>query len=483
LRYRPFHTGLPDGCDQFGYLYQAEAIATGRLFVEHTSRPFFRPLLERLASQAPNVRDYAWMIAPHAYHYTARGDKIINQYPPGVAAVLSVVPWGQRKIAYPALVALSMVALLALVWRERGWALAGRGSAILCLALIMELMHPFAFEYEGVGSVAPTFALLLAAGWLVRSRPAWSLALVSISIVFRIVNAWLLPPLAVAYVLREVFAGSSLPAWRTLVLRSLGVAGICFVSGIGWMLLYQWLLLGNPFNWTYSAIDQKFAGWGRVLENVPFYFHASQGWLLAHEAALVLTALLLRGRERLRWLLWAVCLAVWNYLFFLTHQIAMPYYPYASSLIILGLALSGMEALDGRTARAVATACTAGAVVALAWSWPRPEPIAWDGAAERAAQYREAFGRAQVVWAEQSSGTVEYATGRAGFRFLWGSPAARLTALRWLHEHGYVQAVYLDDTGMRANDTLAVLKGSGLPFTVQDHPRFHRLAWIEADGR
>ena len=95
------HLKLPQGCDEFGYLNMAKAIDEGELFTDHARRPFFTDLISHLQNLFQDENTYRWMIAPHAYHLDPEKKKIINQYPPGVGLVLSLLPLSLRQTFFP----------------------------------------------------------------------------------------------------------------------------------------------------------------------------------------------------------------------------------------------------------------------------------------------------------------------------------------------------------------------------------------------
>lgn len=475
----PYHWGLPAGCDEFGYLYQAEAVRSGRLFGEHTPRPFLKPLVADLAATCERDTDYMWMVTPHAYHYVCDSDRVANQYPPGTALVLAAFPKEIRAYAYPGVVAASLILLIGFAWREGSWQLAATAGVVICVAMGTLVLHPFVNEYRHVGSVALTFAPLVAAGWLLRRRPLAAVAFASLTVIFRISNVWLLPVVALPYVFSEYFGGVALPRPKVLFVRTAKAAGVAFVCGAAWILLYQWALLGSPLRSTYSFVDREDADMAGMLANARFYFNPLvRNWFDVHLATLVLIAILFRGGRR-RWLWFALLLAAWNYGFFIAHKVATPYYTCASALVLAGLVFSRIGDLKERGLQILAAASAALSLLlagAVLWNTAKP-PLTY---AEQVARYEKALGNANVVWAEYSSGTVEYALGIPAMRLNWGTAKSVDEATHWLSAHGYRQAVLLDDDGIDAGKTLAALDKSGLRYEVRRDEHFGRIAWIDA---
>jgi hypothetical protein len=477
----PYHWGLPAGCDEFGYLYQAEAVRSGRLFSEHTERPFLKPLVTDLAATCERDTDYMWMVTPHAYHYVCDSGRVANQYPPGTALVLAAFPKELRAYAYPGAVTAMLMLLIGFAWSEGGWKLAATAGVVVCAAIGALVLHPFVNEYRHVGSVALTFAPLIAAGWLLRRRPLAAVALASFTVIFRISNVWLLPVVALPYVFSEYFGGGTQPGWKILFMRATKAIGVALVCGAAWILLYQWALLGSPLRSTYSFVDREGADAAGMLANARFYFNPLvRNWFDVHLAALVLIAVFFRGGKR-RWLWFALLLAAWNYAFFIAHKVATPYYTCASALVLAGLLFSRIDELEERRLKVLAAASAALSLLlagAVLLNTSKP-PLSF---AEQVARYEKSLGGANIVWAEYSSGTVEYALGIPTMRLNWGTAKSVNEATRWLSAHGYRQAVLLDDDGIDAGQALAALDKSGLRYEVRRDEHLGRIAWIDAGG-
>lgn len=474
---------LPVGCDPFGYLQQAEAIRTGREFAEHTEKPFLAPLARDLAASFPHQEDWIWPIAPHAYRFNPETGRLVNQYPPGTSLLLSLFPRETRALHFTVLVCAPLLCLLFFFRKDGGWLLATRAAFLLLFVSLGFVLKPFSVEYRSVNSVAPGFVLLLAAGFFLRKKPFVSLALLSAGILIRIPHAWLLPFAALPCLFPEWFAGHRHAGIREVTFRGGKVLLTAFFCGFLWLLLFQYRVMGSPFETTYPPYDREFVSSGGLVDNLRFYFSPASGWMWVHLAALVLSWVAFRHRER-RWFWWVLALFVWNYAFYAIHGIHVVYYPFASAILALGLILSGTENLSRRGLQiAFALLASAFAVVSiLAWRPSHENAAAPVQAALR--RWQTSLAEASVVWAQGSSGTVEYATGKAGFRIAWGSRPVRVEAMKWLYAHGYAQAFLIDDLEMndsKAEEALAEMRDSGVPFTVVNDAQLGRIGWMRPE--
>jgi hypothetical protein len=470
LRFAHLGNPLPQGCDEFGYLNMARALADGNLLDHHAPRPFFRELHSELKNTFPNADRYRWMVAPHAYHVV--GDKLINQYPPGVAMMLAPFPLEHRRSLFPSLVTVLVCLVLIATARVEAW-----GDDLAPLHLIPLVMiptfiiGPLSLELKRVNSVSPTYGLLIAAGWLLPRRPLLSLFALSATTVFRVPNAILALPFALAYLFLVRPVDTRIPK---LIRKGLTSAGVFLLTGFGIYASYVWLLLGSPFRATYSTLDQDFAEPTTILNNIYYYLVDKNGWFIVHLAALAVLGAVCYYRRENRWFLFGVALTIYNYSFYFTHNVTTPYYPYASSLIVLGLALAVLRIGEtpARVRRSLAVAAAATCILlplitALAVGQREDTGPRFH---REMARYQDTFSSFHVVWAEKHSGTVEYAADRAGFRYNWGVET-RAFAMHWLRRHGYDQAIWADDENMPTLSELKnALQHNNVPYHLEESP-------------
>lgn len=488
-----FYTGyfnrlvkLPDGCDEFGYLNIAKAISQGSLFKDHAERPFDKGLIGYLRQSPYPYESYEFLICPHAYFLNAKKFKITNTYPPGTGILLSPLPFDTRKTAFSAVCALLIVLFLIFAFKAR----AGKLSffninmiAVITFVAFMSNYFPHGFSnYDWVNSYAPTFGMLLAAGYLLDKRPGMSIALLGTSTVFRIANVIILVPFLLIYLGRGFHLGEYFS--KETLLRAAKAIVFYFVGGFGLYLLYVWVLLGNPFSPTYSYANSEAAAGFSLLKNIPqnigYYFGFHDRWLLFHVFIFGCMALMgIFKKMPVKWIIIAMVIALFNCGFYFVHLNKIDYYLYASAMIIAGIFLNYAEEYIRNTVRFRRIINYAGAGIILAavvfsiLRFPRQDLKQQFN--DQIKAYNNCFSGYDVVWAELRSGTVEYATGKAAFRFEWGPQNVRKNVLSWLHTHGYRQAIWVSDLNKSFLDTVNVekeLKNIPVDYAVKTCPDF-----------
>ncbi len=471
---------LPIGCDEFGYLNMAKAISQGELLGDHASRPFIDGLLADLRVEEPEVDAYRWMIAPHAYHVGPNDDKIINQYPPGVGFMLAPFPLQWRRPLFSAVcAAIGCFAILLAVRIDSGSFRRSAGIALIpFLAVLLSGFKPIVIELVRVNSLAPTFGLLIAAGWLLPRKPLWAIGLLSMTTVFRIPNVILALPFGFACLFLCVPTGGG---FKAISKKSLLSVASFVASGFGLYLIYVCLLLGNPFLVTYSPIDQEFARSSAIADNLSFYLVEKNSWLwpnLAALAGLLLASIL---RRQWRWLFFGTAIVLLNYAFFLFHHVQIDYYPYASAFVVAGLAISlaGVHRLTG-IYRVVLVGLSLVVATVFAFHSSSRNSGFNERFFEQIANYETVFGSFDVVWAETRSGTVEYATHKAGFRYNWGPERTRATVMNWLGKHGYTQVIWVDDIGMPEREKIEkTLSNHSIGYSTRSIPDFGEILVLD----
>ena len=471
--YAERHLKLPEGCDEFGYLNMAKAVAKGHLFTSHSYRPFDSQLTKHLRQTTFDLRSYQHVICPEAYHFDPSSGKTINQYPPGTGILLSILPFETRKVAAPALYALLIVLLMIYAFKVRSGKISFINLNLLAVLMFLLFYQKGIFSagsFTTINSYAPTYGFLLAAGYLLNKRPGVAILLLGASTFFRFVNVLFFLPFLFVYLygndgVRGYFSQGAL-------LKTFRAVGLILFGGLGWYLLYVWVLLGNPLASTYSYIDQEVVSINDILGNIGFYFNFNKLWFKGHLTVIGFMVLLGIFRKMpVRWILFSVVLSLLNYGFYFLHKVKIEYYPYASMVIITGILLQYLEVYINKTkfrivVNYIGVIILLSASIFSAVKFPRQDLIRVFN--EQIQTYKDCFSEYDVVWAQLHSGTVEYATGKASFRYQWGPEQVRNDILVWLRNNGYRQAIWTSDLDSSYEDSVKnALKNIPLDYNIK----------------
>jgi hypothetical protein len=481
LRFSHSHDDMPIGCDEFGYLNQAHAIETGRIFSDHSDRDFLPGLLQHLRDSEVTEQEFAWMIAPHAYHLDPGTGKVINQYPPGTAFVLSLVPLHLRKVSFPATVILLLVLMVytgrrviakdKVVWFDLVFPI---------FLFVLFVSAPFTTELARVNSLAFTFGPLLLAGMIMPRYPMWALFLIVLTVNFRIANLVMVAPVLL---FMPMFRDQVKLFSRENMKSALKCAALAIVAALP-LLLYNYKLLGNPFSSTYSVIDTAMTHAGSWYNNLRYYLDPDQRWLRVQMIVILISMMLVYAgiMEKVTFLK-SLCFPLINYAFFCTHQVTMDYYPYVSAMITAGVALGAFARKELHVkwkSVPLFTGIIICAVILVSGyrKYQKNEHLTFDQARSR---YQSLCGY-DVVWADLYSGTTEYVCGNNGFRYATGSNRSRRMAMKYLRENGISQVLVADDLPVSRDEIAKDLKIAGLEYKVLQDTYLGKLILIKNAG-
>jgi len=408
------HRTLPLGCDVFGYLNMARAIDAGRLFRNHSQRPFDPELTGFLQNSHHPFKHYAWMIAPHAYHLNPKVMRVINQYPPGTSLLLALIPIEYRGILFASM-CLALLTITVMIACALCGGISSYSIMVLsCLGGAICLLSPFREELTKISSVAPTFGLLIACGYLLRKKPSYSILLLGTSTLFRIANVILFLPLLFVYLLSAEWKERCI---RAILIRTWKAFLLLLAGGLGVYFVYLWILLGNPFSFTYSPIDQKICLFDQFYDHLFFYFNWRQGWFKVHvlfNIMTLITVCISRRRDLIKWFVFSLILSVFNYSFYLFHEVMIQYYPYASAMITIGLFLNILgEKFSHQTYKRVFAFCSIVILITYCYSGVKnfPDINIKKEFYQQVSLYQDAFRKYDVIWGEIRTGTLEYSSG------------------------------------------------------------------------
>ncbi len=465
LKFSQSHESMPIGCDEFGYLNLSRTFAEG----VSNEGPYFDELLDTLRGKGITEPELAWMITPHAYHIIPGTKLVINQYPPGTSWLLSFIPIEFRKILFPT-VALFLLMLLPL-WlsgtlQKPGWTLFDLLFPVYIF--LLSVSAPFTTELARVNSLAVTFGLLLSAGMTIRTRPLVACFLIALSTNFRVVNVLMILPVLLFLPFQSLKNSTS---FRFNLLLLIKFAGLVIVALLP-LLIYNFQLLGNPFASTYSSIDTAVTSGRGVFANFAYYFSLDNHWLRVHLFTIIilLTACISNRCSMLDFLKYLTFPFI-NYLFFGWHKVTMDYYPYASAMILTGIAfyfLNNVKFPENKLRHIVSFTGIGIAVLVLLSGYNRyrkKEHITFEEAKRVYAPLCEY----DIVWSDLLSGTTEYVCANNGFRFATSTPRARNAALVFLHQKKMKQVILLNDVPVDPKQIENEINDAGLPYTLINH--------------
>lgn len=477
LKFSTSHEQMPIGCDEFGYLNLAKAIDEHRVFSDHTQRPWLSGLLDTLRRSGITENEISYMVAPHAYHLIPETSKIINQYPPGTSAFLSIFSFDTRKQLFPFLGVLVLMLIPFFVIRGESQ---NRITLFHVLfpffVFIMLVVPPFTKEFARINSLVFTFGFLLAAGMLIKKNPYTACFLIAMTVNFRVVNAFMLLPCIFFLPFSNPFNPQAIAGNFKIVVRF----GLLILMAMLPLFFYNYLLLHTPFATTYSVIDTAFTSGNLTFDNIRFYFDLTQGWLIFHLILITFITLLLI-RHKLRWMEWMKWMAfpLLNYVFFIFHAVRIDYYPYASSMILSGCLFVWLSeyGLEGKS-RKVGIFLMIGFGVFIFTSglmrYLKREHQSFAQAQEKYASLCSY----QIVWADLFSGTSEYVCGNSGFRYGTTSPRARILAIQYLKSQGYTQAILINDNTVKEKIILQELQQATIQFSIESNPGIGKIIRI-----
>jgi MFS family permease len=399
----PLRTEIPAGCDDFGYLRQAELFrAQG---VDGFRTDLATPPVDWLISTMKDSKfDTSWWyqaVAPHCHHYRASSGDVIIQYPPGAGWLMALFPSSEqeRLLRITATVATGAVFAL-LVGLAPTAVVAGLGLAAGALAML-------AASY-GTDSVPPATAMAALCGLLavpaLERRNLLTLALFGVLCglggSMRAPN--LIIPAAAGLALFVSLVGQA--SWgRFGALATFGVAVVVGYLPVAWA---GYVNTGSFLSTTYSPIDASAPRFDMdsLLRGLEYYYRFdAQGLLLIGASAATLLMFAERPKSPVVATTFVAMLA--SLLYFLPKDVLISYYPTPISAFALavavGWAANGAPSPWSRLATGTTMAAVVlglGAAFCLLRPFP-PTPVPPMAPAVSAALERD-----PIVWADLSGG-------------------------------------------------------------------------------
>lgn len=467
------------GCDAFGYLMMAkeirQAAASRELPNFQIESPQIRLLIDLMRSR--NVPPYLWneMVAPHAHHYFPRTDKVGVQYPPGAGMALAVFREGEalyrlNVVAIGLMVAVGIIGLMIAAPR-RAWISAG------CIVLALEMGLEILGRIGGLSysinavlgplllSMVMTFAVLALEADARTERAAPLTALLAgvflgFGVLTRLSVILLAPGVVVLL--------TSAPWRKSIVRRILPFAIGLAVVGILPILAEQSQIAGAWYLPTYSVADARPPSFAPVLRNLYYYLGGGPG---SEDNPLLVILVIgfagpmfdrrLRNSGRLSASHLGLSVAVlWSLptIFFLTHEIAIPYYAvpaiFAAALMIaLGILLMELFPASGEVSsevkrwrrRAGAIALIPGLIAInniralAAFSWTPGGQHSYD--LQIPAELSDEH---NWIWADLMSGSFRYYANKTAFKVSFSDSGTRELVYKFVFNRGERQYLVLD---------------------------------------
>lgn len=480
LKFSSHHEKFPADCDEFGYLNMAKAMSNNLTFEEHTTRKFLKQLINEFKKNNIKQEEYAWMIVPHAYHLSEKtNNKIINQYPPGTSFLLSWIPIEYRKNAFPFLVFLfsfSIPFIIISVYERANIFLIFYLTIILTL---LSISTPFITEVARVNSLALTFGLFITVGYTVYKNPFIALLLIALTANFRVVNLLMILPLSFFFI-PLIYPLLLKKRWKKLLLLFLKGLFVLLLS-LSPYLFYITNLLGNPFLPTHPSHDTALLNIVEIFSNIKFYFNFNESWLLAHLCIiLILFIQFIKKQFSLITLFKWLSFPIVNYLFFCFHKVQMNYYPFASVFILIGAVLFYFNTKEFSFQNNIIFKLIP-LIISIVFlidginRYSKKEHISYQDQLT----FYSPICEFDVVWGEMRSGTVEYSCNNAGFKYKFGTSKAKKTALHFLKNNNYSQAIILSDIDINLENLINELKSFEIEFETKETDELGTLIIIK----
>ncbi len=439
---------VPAGCDDFGYMRQAELFRDKGLdgFDTRLTTPAAEQLFKLMRDSGVPAEQWYQAVAPHCHHYRADTGKVILQYPPGTGALMALFPEERQQRLLRIASVVAIAAIFAVLIGMTPNALA----AALGIAAAAASMWATA---AGSDSVAPATAAAALTGLLLvpaLERRNW-LALLAFGVVAGLAGSLrvtsLIIPVAAGLVLLTILATerrwiNALPP----VLLGLGLA--VGLAPFGWA---NWLNTGSVLTTTYSGIDAAapkltMEGLGRGLE---FYFNLNpSGLLLMGAVAAVLLVFIERPRSPAAGAAFLALLG--SLLYLVPKDVLMGYYLIPAATFglaaVIGLQGSGAKSLASRS---ITGGVLAAAIVGLGVAFALLRVFGETMVPPTSPQVAEALAGDPMVWADFSTGQFVSGYGAYAAKIGFAGDEVKDRMVGGLAAAGQDQLIVLDDDDMR----------------------------------
>lgn len=338
---------FPGECDPFGYLYMAREIKQAREEVRYPSfqieHPQIRKSIENFRSSPLPSGEWSELIAPHACHYFPQTNTVGLQYPPGTGLVLSFFPIGSAvyfiNLLTLASLFLGSLVLLFLCLKNRNlYAMGMVGVTGIVGAETLSWIKTRSYSINCV--VLPLLLSSLFTILVRRQRKPLFFSLTAglffgLALYIRLPCVFLLPGFLIALIRpRHTHPLENVGNKRRYEL-GLFTVGLLIAGGIP-LLCNQSQITGAWYQPTYSSLDHSLPVLNQafILERFHYYLGggvgSAQNWAITNILPALLGGFfLLWTRRRLSVggvLVGALLCWLLPCLYFVTHQVVVPYY-------------------------------------------------------------------------------------------------------------------------------------------------------------
>ena len=483
----------PCCCDPFGYLQMAqdirEAVATGRNPQFIIESPHTRLLIELMQSHHVPLAYWEDMVAPLAYHYFPRVNHVGVQYPPGAGLMLALFPQDKAlhslNLLVIALFLASGLVMLTVAAVKRAWLSAG--FLILALDLGLEILGEIdnaSFSINAMLAPLLLSGLCLFSAFGVRTDSgkslylAWLLTFLA-GLMFGIAVLTRLPVILLMPGLLVLLWPAKLRSWYKSAWSGF-ILGV-LLGGVVPLSIHQSRLSGAWYLPTYPSYVTGPPTLECFWPNISYYFGpgkaSTDNWALlvifigciglvfwsGSRATSDKPATFLR---RLNWgRLLAGALLIWGLstAYFLTHQIAIHYYPMPATFgTVLLVALGAFSVEDHKHATgkdrswlrralhfvALALALAPGLIV-IGRVWSNYTPPSVERTSPRFSLPAELSDERAWIWANELSGTLWYYARKPAHKINSSNGETRALIYEFVMGRGEPQYIVGTDPGLK----------------------------------
>ncbi|MBG1231857.1 hypothetical protein [Aestuariivirga litoralis] len=449
------------GCDQFGYLRQAE-LFRHQGYVSGLDTRVRDPEAAELIGIAKEIfiapADGREIVAPQCHHWDRDADAVILQYPPISGFFLSLLP---EPWAGPGL----YVALMAVIGACFMWPVIKAGRLSWCAAIagagFLAVIYRTLIHYGMIHSVSVPCSIALVAFMAVLSAKllrSESGLRILVCVVLGLL-AGLLAGTRIAnglIVLAVIFLALVMPGGVFNKVKAALAGGVGLLLGLAPLLVSNTINAGSPLHTTYNNIDAS----APFFVPIMFYHHgryyfmdAFSGPLLCTAFIAVIVRLVMLRWQRAPFSAYRLAIAAGlqllaAFVFFMTHWVRIDYYQvpaacFALFLIFFDLVSQPAGAASPWPKRMGAAALAVLAVIDVA-RLAMLQPRTYEASAPPAMLKADAR-----VWSDMVTGSIYYYLGKYAAKITFGDDCMQPAMLSAVTAKGHDQYLVVDTDAVK----------------------------------